>query len=320
MKKTTIILLMTCIALFINAQTQIENSGFEDWENVSGGSEPVNWNSFLTASGSWAFAAANQVEKSTDFRPGSAGTHSAKIWSREAFGIIANGNITLGRINMGSTDPNSGSNYNMTVKNDAKFHQVMPDKPDSLVFWVKFEPNGHSQNARMKATIHDDYDYRDPEDANSTTHIVGTAVLNYPATDGWERKSVPFDYENQPATDPAYILLTFTTNETPGGGKKNDNVWIDDVELIYNPTLAVEEGNLIENIKVYPNPVKDYLTIDRVQMETKYTLHSVVGEKVMEGTLSQYNNSLSVAQLKNGVYVLSLEQEGNLKNVRVIKK
>lgn len=222
-------------SIAINAQTQIGNSGFENWESVSGGSEPANWNGFLTASGGFAWAAESQLGESTDVRPGSTGTKSARIWSRDAFGIIANGNVTLGQINMGSTSPTSTSNYNKTVTGNANHSEAMTAIPDSIVFWVKFTPNGHSQNARMKAAIHDNYEYRDPEDATATTHVVASAIANFPNTGGqWVRKSVPFNYTG-PATSVNYLLVTFTTNETPGGGAENDQLWIDDVELIYNP-------------------------------------------------------------------------------------
>lgn len=235
MKKifTLAIALTTSVAL--NAQTQIGNSGFENWESVSGGSEPVNWNSFLTASGSWAWAAANQMGESTDVRPGSTGTKSVRIWSRDAFGIVANGNVTLGQINMGATSPNDANNYNRSIISNTSHSEALTERPDSIVFWVKFTPNGHNQNARMKATIHNNNGYRDPEDAASANYIVGSAFVNFPSTSGqWVRKSIPFNYSG-PATTPNFILVTFTTNETPGGGAANDQLWVDDVELIYVP-------------------------------------------------------------------------------------
>src|SRR5690606_33774632 len=116
MKKTITVVMSLALTLFANAQTQIGNPGFEDWENVSGGyEEPVNWNSFLTAGGPLTSFAANQLENSTDVRPGSTGSRSVKLFSRSTLGIIANGNITLGKINMGSTSPSNSANYNASV-------------------------------------------------------------------------------------------------------------------------------------------------------------------------------------------------------------
>lgn len=318
MKKIVLTLLSVACSAGMMAQMQIDNSDLEQWESVPGGSEPVNWNSFLTASGGLAGMAADQMEESTDVRPGSTGTKSAKIWSRAVVGLVANGNLTLGRINMGNMLADHPDNHNKTIVSDPAFHQVMTDKPDSIVFWVKFTPNGHNENARMKATIHDNYDYKDPEDATSTTHVVGSAVLNYPSTGGeWVRKAAPFEY-NGPATDAAFILVTFATNETPGGGKKDDVVWIDDIELIYNE-LSVDKNELLNAISIYPNPVKETLTIDNVQNSTEYSIHSVLGEVIMTGTLNQFTNKIETSKIQNGVYFLRLSYGQSTRTMRFIK-
>jgi len=246
MKRILLIGLISSCASLSYSQTQVGNSGFETWENVASDQEPTNWNSFLTGGGTYAWAAANQIASSTTVRPGSSGTKSCRIWSRAVFGIIANGNVTLGKINMGSTTPTAASNYNATVRADANFSEPLTDRPDSIVFWAKFTPNGHTQNARMKATLHNNNDYRDPEDAASANYIVATAVVNYPSTAGaWKRFSVPFNYSG-PASINTHILITFTTNQTPGGGAADDEVLVDDMELVYVPKATfTASGNSI---------------------------------------------------------------------------
>lgn len=251
MKKIVLSILSIATGLTLNAQTQIGNAGFENWESVSGGSEPTNWNSFLTASGSLNGNAANQLQNSSDVRPGSTGTHSVRLNSRSVLGVKANGVLTVGRVNMGSISASNLANHNYTVTGDANFSEAMTAFPDSIVFWVKFTPNGHNQNARMKATLHDNYNYQDPEDATSSQHVVATAVLDYPKTNNaWVRKSVPFNYTG-PATSIQYLLVTFTTNATPGGGAADDYVWVDDVELIYNePSFNASNTSVCEGTTV----------------------------------------------------------------------
>lgn len=250
MKKILLATISLCFGLSAIAQTQIGNSNFEAWENVAGSDqEPVNWNSFLTASGGFSGFAENQIQSSTDVRPGTTGAKSCRINARSAFGIIANGNVTLGQVNMGSTTPTSASNYNISRTAQTGFSEAMPNRPDSLIFWAKSQCSG---NARVKATIHDAYDYRDPEDAASTSHVVATAILNFPAAGGvWKRYSVPFNYSG-PATVQAYILMTFTTNQTPGGGLASDVLFIDDVSLYYNqaPTVNGDAYSTPENTPV----------------------------------------------------------------------
>ena len=220
------------------SQTQIGNSGMETWTNLGATTEePTNWNSFLSGQGGLVGFASQQVQRSAIVRAGATGTYSARVWAKSVLGIVANGNMTIGRINMGSSTPtNAAANYNISLQADANFSEAITDRPDSIVFWVRYtQAGGGVQNARMHAVLHDAYDLRDPIDANSTPHVVATAALNYPATAGaWVRKSVPFVYSGAASTV-SYILLTFTTNQTPGGGAANDEVLIDDVELIYVP-------------------------------------------------------------------------------------
>lgn len=319
MKKVLLSLVVISIGWTLQAQTQITNSDFEEWEEVIGdGLEPINWNSFLTSSGLLSTFASNQIEQSSDIRPGSEGTKSVKLWSKKILGITANGNLTLGRINMGSSNPLDPTNFNMTVTGDPLFNQVMTDKPDSLVVWVKFTPNGHSQNAKIKATIHDNYDYRDPEDEESQNHIVGIAELSYPSTEGtWQRKSIPFYYDG-PANDAAFILITFATNETAGGGAKDDFVWIDDLKLIYNPLSVKKEGQL-DVVSAYPNPVNDKLTLKNIQHTTSFTISSVLGKVVATGNLSKNANQIDFSAFKKGVYFIKLQQENNIRTLRIIK-
>ena len=319
MKKIFTTVFTALLVVSINAQTQIDNSGFENWESVPGGSEPVNWNSFLTADGTLSNFAQTQIEESSDVRPGSAGTKSVRIFSTTILSVVANGNITLGRIHMGSTQATDPSNYNRTVRSDADFNQAMTDLPDSIVFWVKFKPNGGgTDKARMKATIHDDYDYRDPEDANASDHVVGIAELNYPSTgNSWERKSVPFDYSG-PATDPQYILVTFATNMTPGGGSGGDEVWIDDIELVYNEA-SVNNADDLEKVAIYPNPTDGNLTINNLQQKTEYAIVTVLGKTVKSGSFTKQTNTIDIKSLRKGTYFIQLKQGQNSSTQRLIK-
>jgi plastocyanin len=236
------------------AQQQVDNSDFENWDNLgSNNEEPTNWSSFMTANCTLGgficgIAQTQHVERSTDMH---GGTYSARIWSSSTFGVVANGNLTVGRVNMGSTTATDPSNFNYTDIADGNFNQILTNKPDSIVAWVKFNSITSTSQARISASIHDSYNYHDPQDAASGTHLVAHAELNYGTTNGqWQRVSIPFNYTG-PSTSAQYILITFTTNKTPGGGDANDEVFIDDLSLIYNtPKVSIAPvavQNLIVN-------------------------------------------------------------------------
>jgi hypothetical protein len=223
---------------------QIGNSDMELWDNVGQATEePTNWNSFKSAQGSFTAFASQQIQRSTSIRSGATGQYCARIWSKSTLNVVANGNLTVGRINMGSATASDPNNYNISLTADANFSEALTSSPDSLVFWAKYTAANASDSARVHAILHDSYDLRDPLDANSIPHIVARAERNYNKTNGsWARISVPFDYvAGSPAPSPSFILITFTTNKTPGGGSNNDEVLIDDIQLVYNSSVGISE-------------------------------------------------------------------------------
>lgn len=289
----------------LSAQQQIGNSNMEAWDNVGAQTEePTNWNSFKTAEGSLSSFGSQQIQRSTSIRSGATGSYCARIWSTSQIGIVANGNLTLGQINMGSSTPSSTSNYNYSKTADANFSEALTSSPDSLIFWAKFTVSGSNDSARVHAILHDSYDLRDPLDANSTPHVVARAERNYRTGGNWVRMSVPFVYEG-PASTPAFILITFTTNKTPGGGTANDEVLIDDVELKYN-TSGIEESNL-DSFNAY------YSVTNGLQLKGKndfiYILNST-GSIINKDTM----NNLDGIELTSGLYFI----KSNTSTVKIL--
>ena len=228
---------------------QINNGDFETW-TFDGVNLPNYFNSFQTADGTWsgtAYSSSNrQVQRSSDTRPGSTGSFSCSIWSRKVWGVNAQGNLTTGRVHAGGTSATSNKNYNYSDRDGSNTRNgftnpcAMPftGKPDSLVVWVKFVPNGTDSKhpyAKVTATIHDDFDYIDGyENTSPQSHVVATAInMTIARTNSWKRFSIPFRYTNNGA-QPRYILLSAATNAYPGGGNENDYLYLDDITLVYN--------------------------------------------------------------------------------------
>ena len=293
---------------------QIGNGDLEQWENVAAPTEePVNWNSFKTGSGNFAGFANKQIERSANVRAGASGMYSARIWSTSVLGIVANGTMTCGRINMGSTTPANAANYNYSSTADANFSETCTGAPDSIVFWVKYtQAGGGTQEARMKALIHDAFDARDPEDATTAPHVVASAQLNYPQTGGaWVRKSVPFVYSG-PATTPAFILVTFATNSTPGGGAANDEVLIDDVSLIYNSGANLNE-NQLSDIRANYNELSGIHFFSNETINGNLLIFNATGVQEFKGEMTEYTK----VKLQSGVhfakYQLGSGKSGTIK-------
>lgn len=240
------------LSLNLSAQygPQFDNRGFEQWttreENAV--DEPVHWHSGGTASGSFAGFLSSQIEQSSQVRPGSTGSKSVKVFPKDMFFVMANGTLTNGRINAGSMSATGAENYNYTQRAESIHNTAINQLPDSLTVWVCFRSQSDTDKAQVKAVIHGDADYKlcaDGTEDPANMHVA-TAVLNFTRTSAangnfiWRRLSIPFQ-NNGPCTDVRYALFTATTNETPGTGSSNDDLYIDDIMLVYNPTLKMEQ-------------------------------------------------------------------------------
>lgn len=226
----------------------VKNAGFEDWESVDGGEEPVDWSSFLTTSSSGFVAnqaRKKQLESSTDAHGGS---RCAKIWARSVVGIVAQGNVTTGCISAGSMTPSDVSgNYNYTREDQAGQNMRFTGRPDAVKVWIKSKIAGE---CKVAAILHEKGYYQDPVNPNKEcARLVGSAEGAFPTTNGqWQEVTVPFTYATSNASDrPYYILMSFATNKNPGGGASSDEMYIDDITFVYNSSLkqAVYDGKAL---------------------------------------------------------------------------
>ena len=254
MRKLFTLFLLGCAAATANAQYQVQNGGFEEWETVSyqpesgeakTGEEPVHWNSFLTGTGNLKIVAgANQLEKVEEPRPGSEGQYSAKLFARNVLlSIYAQGNLTTGCINMGSmsaTDANG--NYNYTNVEDDDFNQTFTGMPDAMHIWVKFNCTTEAYPyGKVNTILHTNGYYQDPygNESSITAKVVAKAEkLDIQHSAEWQELTIPFVYEEGVDERPAFALVSFASNAQPGSGSEGDYMMVDDLEYLYYSELA----------------------------------------------------------------------------------
>lgn len=251
MNRTIVLAFVMIITLAVNAQEQLLNSGFEDWEEVGSGSkkgdEPVNWSSFLDGTGTLKSIAANkQLEKHTEsVRPGSSGSACARIWARSMFGIIAQGNLTTGCVNMGSmTATDAMGNYNYVNEDRKDQAMKFSGRPNAVKVWLK---GNCKYNANVAVHLVTKGYYQDPH-ANEdkiTAQKVAQASMAIAVTDDWTEYTIPFvytpDFEN--SGNPYYALVNISTSATPGSGDAKDELFVDDMEMVYTTTAIHDITN-----------------------------------------------------------------------------
>lgn len=261
---------MAC-ALSVGAQGvyQFTDPGFEDseWKSefVDGGffigsgtaTEPrYDWHSFYSASGNLNSARGSSPQPAiTEGYKGNA----IKLVSAKAGGSLfkanANGNLTTGRVYMGSSTAASSENYNFSDIEGNKCLQFA-GIPDAVEFYVKFKPGSTNQPdknkdfpaGRVQFILHDKYAYRDPEvESDIAEHRIAKASLLIGNTsEKWEYKKVPFDYDSNDPTVTKYLLASITTNPTPGQSV-DDELCLDEFHFIYNSeleSLTYEDKNI----------------------------------------------------------------------------
>ena len=229
---------------------QMPNSDFETWSNEN--NAPKHWHGFESVKGKLSGTAKSKTKlvSSKNVRPGSKGLTSAVVTSTKVFTVIANGTMTNGVLNAGSMYAADASNHSETdlssTSKDANgdpFATPMYAKPDSVKFWMRFtqaKAQASYPYAAFNAVITDGTYYQDPENKTYTNKVAVAAPNKADMTVGdWRLVSCPFDYASYAANgaEAKAILLTVSTNATPGKGSYSngvaDSVYVDDLELVY---------------------------------------------------------------------------------------
>ena len=221
---------------------QVRNAGFEKW---AADNEPgFGWNSFPSAVGSQA-GLGKGLSPNPEKVEGRDGGSAVRLYSKYAgfFGIgaNANGNLSTGVVNMGSTTPTDPSNHNYTDTETEGHYLIIAGQPDGVEFYTKYKMgDGDVHTGHAQFIIHDKYNYRDPEVEEEQEHKIGTCGVDILESEDWVRNYGDISYlweKEDAAATTKYLLINFTTNVTPGGSK-DDVLIIDDVRLIYNSELA----------------------------------------------------------------------------------
>lgn len=236
----------------VGTHFQMPNSDFETWSTAN--NAPKNWHGFESVKvKSILFNSAKSNTKlisSSLIRPGSKGVKSAVVTCSKVLGVIANGTMTNGRLYAGNAKPENPENHSETnlssTDEDANgdpFATPMYAKPDSVKFWMRFtqaKAQASHPYAAFNAVITDGTYYQDPENKTYTNKVAVAAPNKADMTVGdWRLVSCPFDYASYAANgaEAKAILLTVSTNATPGKGSYSngvaDSVYVDDLELVY---------------------------------------------------------------------------------------
>ncbi|MDB5283466.1 MAG: hypothetical protein JWO06_2541 [Bacteroidota bacterium] len=235
MKKISILsLLLLFLSLAGSAQSTILNGGFENWLGSGSSIVPQYWNSNTNGSNIATYGGQTCFRSTTAH----SGTYSANVVSGNALGNTINGALTTGYVDAPNFTKAEGfiwGNYNSGTS------MAFTGRPDSVVFWYQYTPS-LPDNASVEVRLHVGNCYlpETPVNGNhpdSTVNIIARASWQNTATPTtWTRVSVPFVYVD--GRTPRYIMVAVTSSANHAGGTSGSSLFIDDIAVIYNPTIA----------------------------------------------------------------------------------
>lgn len=279
---------------------QLPNSDFEEefvvgfkGSNISTGfktittTEPLNWHGFPTMNGKDLITSTGRIQgdklcPSDEVRPGSKGTKSVYIKATKIWGVLANGVMTSGRVNSSDekTPDNPAKNYNYSPggtykqnnNKNTNFNPEFTGKPDTMKVWVKFVAKDATINsefpyASVNAVLHNyERKYQDPEGTTDYSDVkiasASDLKIGEKGYDKWTKLTLPFTYYHTAENnEPAYMLVSFSTNTKPGKGTDGDMLFIDDLEFIYNSELKTA---------TYDKVSLDFSTSNQINIDKVY--------------------------------------------------
>ncbi|WP_452227189.1 T9SS type A sorting domain-containing protein [Lacinutrix cladophorae] len=85
-------------------------------------------------------------------------------------------------------------------------------------------------------------------------------------------------------------------------------------------SLSVADNNSFEAFKYYPNPVRNTLTVEAKNTISNISIYNIVGQQVHSMAPNSLKSSVSMNELNNGVYFVTVTINSVQKTFKIIKK
>ena len=145
------------------------------------------------------------------------------------------------------------------------------------------------------------------------------SMNSYTTPGQWQ--DMVFDFSAKSGVYPIVALLPDFEDPLTAGADRI--VYFDDIKVNNSATpetLGVKENYLSAKVKMYPNPVKNTLTIEANGTIQKVSIYNVLGQEVMKASPKSNSAILQTGQLKNGVYFVTTDIDGVISTSKVLKE
>lgn len=266
------------------------NGGFEDWSTEFSHENPDHWQtlnflSLLVPANPLSAFKATSIDKHS-------GNYALKIKtvflnnkpSSIKTGDSA-GTVFTGKINYSPPSATYGFPYS--------------GRPENLDFWFKYAPVGTDSAGAIVALLK-------WNGAGHDTIATGTVVLL--TTSDFTLSQVPLEYNSTELPDTAIILFTASIDSVLA--RVGSTLFIDDV--LFTGWVGINEPELLSNVKIFPNPAKDNVTIlAEIKDADNVRIFDASGKSAGIFNIRNYTTNVNTSFFATGNYCFEIRDKKN---------
>jgi hypothetical protein len=141
------------------------------------------------------------------------------------------------------------------------------------------------------------------------------SVTLTPTSVGWNSYDIDVDATNFPS--PVNLASIKEIKLEAVGGPTT--TYFDNLYFWKGTALSTAKFD-VSGIKMYPNPVRNSLTIEANSAIQKVSVYNVLGQEVMAKSPKSNAATLQTGSLQKGVYIVKTEIDGNVSTSKIIKE
>lgn len=294
--KKLILSIITVVCVATTALAQIPNNGFENWTSMGSYSNPDSWDQLN------AMTTSMSVYTCTKGTPGSSGVSYIKLVSKNVSGMgVMPGVAVSGVIDMTTFLPKSGFAYGMRPQSLTGSWQYMASGSDAGFISSYLTKWNTGLNKRDTIAV-------------AMQNLAGMAM-------SWASFTINFNYLSGATPDSAVIILS-ASGSVPVA---NSYLYVDNLAFTGSVAGVKENGNLISNFSVYPNPASEILFVEfNLQKNTsaKMQLIDISGKSIREinliDVIGKINSAIALTGISKGIYFLKISSDKAVEVKKII--
>lgn len=113
-------------------------------------------------------------------------------------------------------------------------------------------------------------------------------------------------------SNPYFPLMVIRVDNTSGN--------VNSITIFQNTTLGMNENELDNSIKIYPNPTKNLVNVAGQNPIKTIQLVDINGRVLMTKIVNELQTNFSVSDYANGIYFLKVATEKGMKIQKIVKE